>query len=142
MDDSIRTKPDSYALAGARAHTRERTAAQLERQAKVYDYHVAGASVRKIAAKLRIDKSTVMRDIAEERRLRVKAAGEDAEVYRVDAIAFYETIKRRSIRASDDSRWVSEAVKAQTRIDRIRGIDQPVKVDAGLEGLLKALDAD
>lgn len=134
MDGSMRTKPDGYA--------RARTAAQLERQAKVYDYHVAGVSARKIAAKLGIDKSTVVRDIAEERRLRVEAAGEDAEVCRVDAIAFYEAIKRRSITASDDSRWVPEAVKAQTRIDRIRGVDQPLKIDTGLEGLLKALDVD
>lgn len=135
------------------ARARVRSAFQLARQEACYELHIMGYSHRRIAAELtappkgaeprytRLDRGTVARDIEAERKRRVEIAGEKADAYRADSVAFYEAIKQKAIEASDHSRWVSEGVKAQERIDRIRGIDQPIKLETGLERLWQKIDA-
>jgi hypothetical protein len=132
---------------------REKTAFQLQRAEQIYDLFVTGSSTRRIVAELttpgpdgaaprfaHLDRGTVLRDIREERQRRVEKDGEKSELHRADAVALYGIIKERAL-ADESCSHLFEALKAQERIDRILGIDQPVKLDIRLGDLWAKIDA-
>jgi hypothetical protein len=81
-----------------------------------------------------------MRDIADERQRPVEKDGEKSEQHRADAVALYGIVKERALADKSCSHFF-EALKAQERIDRILGIDQPVKLDLRLSDLWAKIDA-
>lgn len=127
------------------AHARERTPAQIIRQGLVYDLHISGCSYRQIVARLTtamngeparyptLNLKTVMSDIEYARDERREAQGKDLLKHIEDACAFYEKVKLKAIAAPAASRWVAEGIKAQQAIDKIRGLNAPVKI-AGHDG--------
>lgn len=134
------------------------TPLQREQQEKAFYLSLEGRSVREIAAELDLGYSTAAKYVRIEEERRQKQTDADRERNTMRAIETYETIKRRAFKKSDridelmESAVAGEnvrvtdhsldpALKAQERIDRIRGIDAPLKVDAGIEKLVSALDA-
>src|ERR1039458_3618551 len=141
------------ALPKPATRVRDKTPFQLQRAEKIYEMHVFGRSTRRITAELsspgpdgaappfaHLDRGTVMRDIAEERQRRVEKHGERAEEHRADSIAAYGLIKQQAL-ADEGGSHLFAAIKAQERIDRILGIDQPVKLDLRLNDLWAKVDA-
>jgi hypothetical protein len=139
-----------------REETGNITPYQLERQEAVYNLHIVGFSLRRIRTQLtspardgtapkyaNLGEHTMVQDIERERVRRAAKNGDKAEEHRQDAIAYYEIIKQKAIAAGPDSgsRWITEGVKAQERIDKIRGLDQPIRLDVGLSKLWERIDS-
>ena len=111
----------------AHAHTRARTPKQLERQEQVFRLSVLeGLTHREIAAKLKIDKKTVARDIEAEKAMH---------------LARLDDLYKRSLNLAGLAGvgGLAAAGKALEMRARILGLDAPTKVDAGLADLLNAL---
>ena len=120
----------------------------LNRQEQVFEMSVMyGMTVRQIARMLRASLTTIIADLKRETLIRVEAqkAREDHESQ--IAIEFYTDIARQAQNAARDPVFPGDvsqfgtAVKARERIDRIKGIDAPVRIDAGIDGLVAALSA-
>jgi len=122
--------------------------------------HCDGFSVRQIAAQLQINKDTVSLYIHAERTKRADDINADREARKTEAIGFYQGIKRRALRMHDTiqqtletiseatnyegqlrihEHYLSDATKAQERIDKIEGLDAPLKIDGTLRALSEAL---
>lgn len=133
---------------------RPRTPAQLERQEHAFSLSVMhGKSVREVAAELGCDKDTAAADIRREQDRRAEELGERRENERVRAVTFYEHIIGRAIAQSDrndallvagkggfSDRSLDVAIAARARIDKILGLDAPVRIDPGFDVLLAAIE--
>jgi transposase len=124
---------------------------------KAFYLHVEGHSVRAIGQKLKIDKNTAAKYVREEGERRSAALEADRDHATATSIATYEAVKRRAFARADrcdkilakvengkldakiSDHSLSDATKAQERIDRIQGVDAPAKIDAGLRELAAAL---
>jgi transposase len=139
---------------------RHPTFRQSELRERSWYMHCDGFSVRQIAAQLQINKETVLLYIRAERTKRVDDINADREARKAEAIAFYQGIKRRALRMHDtiqhtletiseatnyegqvriQEHYLSDATKAQERIDKIEGLDAPLKVGGTLRALSEAL---
>ena len=102
---------------------------------------------RQIANALKVSTATITSDLKREaaRRFAIQhaRAANEADY----ATEYYAMIGRKAMRIAETPKFpgdvnvMSTAVKARERIDKIRGIDAPVKVDAGIDGLVAALSA-
>jgi hypothetical protein len=113
--------------------------------------HVLGIPSRRITLEMRrmvgttgallyptYDRCTCLDDIRYERERRQSELGDDLEKERADSIAFYQQVKRKAIAAGPRS--LRDATDAQRAIDKIKGVDQPTKIDLGFAELLKAIE--
>jgi hypothetical protein len=131
---------------------------QRELQEKAFDFSVEGHSARWIAKELKITLATASKYIRIEERRHAAALAENRDQQTARSIRCYESIKTRAFRKaaiSEDilekikggapaklsEHYLDTAIKAQERIDRIRGVDAPLKIDAGYEKLVDALNA-
>ena len=132
-----------------------RTPAQLERQEQIYLMHlIDGKTQRAIAAEMKCSQWTVISDIRHEQARRSNEIADRREAETARAIAVYETIQREALQASRlcrtllDERdgakisdhYLSDALKARERQDKLLGIESATKVDLGLQVLLDALE--
>lgn len=127
------------------AHARERTAAQLQRQERVFALSVLdGRTHREIAKELGLDRGTVARDLRAEAERRSEEIAERREVEHATQLALVDNLFYRSMEMAHTAGagGLAAAAKALEMRSRLLGLDQAVKLDTGLEGLLKALDAD
>ncbi len=139
---------------------RHPTYRQSELRERSWYMHCDGFSVRQIAAQLQINKETVSLYIRAERTKRADDINADREARKTEAIGFYQGIKRRALRMHDTIRhtletiseatdyegqvriqehYLMDATKAQERIDKIEGLDAPLKMDGTLRALSEAL---
>lgn len=136
-----------------------RSPQQLERQAKVFEYHVVEANtVRATAKQFSITTDTVISDVRYEAARRSDELAAKREHEKAVAVEFYSGIIRRALKrakVSDDildkilsdpffdakisDRSLQDALNARERIDKIIGLDAPTKVDLGLQQLIDAL---
>ena len=146
-----RTAKKSPARAPKRKLTRgPRTQAVRESlQEQVYNLRVLECwSVEEVCTKLGMSSKTVL---AYEKAELTRRAEENAERRECDqevSIARYERIFRKGMELAERStsafmqpliRGLDSAAKAQERIDKIKGLDAPTKVELGVQQLIEAL---
>lgn len=116
-------------------HKKKRTPFDRDRRETIYELHAAGWTIRQIVEQLafptkdgppalspRLNRKTALRDIAKERKSRAEESDDKIEELQPAELIFSNAVKRRAVSAGPNSRWVSEVVKAQERIDKIHGI--------------------
>ena len=81
-----------------------------------------------IAEKEDVSKRTVQRYLTKARQLMRKDTGRDREELRHDAISFYKSI------ISDQHAQPRDRLKAQERIDRLLGLEEPTVIHQKVEG--------
>jgi transposase len=131
-----------------------RTAAQLDRQEKVFDRNVMfGRTIRQLAAEFGISPETVISDLRheEQRRSKENAARRSADLARslsfydgVIAIAqekskLYDTLLGERDGAKISDHTLDAMLKARERQDKLLGLEAPTKVDLGIQALLAAI---
>jgi hypothetical protein len=141
--------------------TRPRTPRQLERQFRAYQLAVVEEkTVRELAEILGVAQCTVVSDIRHEAERRAEKIRADQDVEVAKSVSFYEGIIRMALQkgkiydamiaralkdqtarlqAKVNDRTLDTALKARERIDKVLGIESPIKIDTGLSTLLDAL---
>jgi len=134
---------------------KKRTPAQVARQERVFDLSVLhGKTVRAIAAEVGIALATVCADLRHEENRRAEENEGRREVELARSAAVYERVIAEAFKKSAMyDRLVSEsngqvsfsdqslqaATKARERLDKLYGLDNPVKIDIGIRALIDAM---
>jgi len=139
MDDSEQAPTGARKGGGGRS---ARTPMQIERQERVFKLSVLERrTVRQIAAIEKIDPKTVLSDLKQEaaRRAEERAATreQDIEIH----LALIDDLREQALAAKGipGTGAFGAASKAIEMRGKILGLEAPLKVDAGLADVLKAL---
>lgn len=133
--------------------------ARVELREKAFTMRLDRASLRDIAKALHCNKDTAKILVDEELAIRAEERKAQRETDKEDSISFYEAVQKRALDQHDtelsilkkidsgarenakvSTHALSDGIRAQERIDKIKGIDAPTKLDLGLQDLLGALD--
>ncbi len=122
-----------------------RTAPQLDRQERVFQMRVIDRlTVRQVAAKLGISTETVLKDERAELERRAAEIEERREVEKAAHLALIDDLYKQSMlrKGTPGTGALGAAAKAIEMRAKILGLDAPTKIEAGIQGLVAALNGE